>query len=55
MQLVADNVQSVVIDCGHWLAEEAPKDVLGALTPFLAPYRQGAAAALARTHGAVAN
>jgi hypothetical protein len=55
MQLVANNVQSVVIDCGHWLAEEAPKEMLDALTPFLTPYRQGAAAALARTQPALAH
>ena len=55
MQLVANNVQSVVIDCGHWLAEEAPQEMLAALKPFLAPYRQGAAPALARTHAAIAN
>jgi hypothetical protein len=39
-------VQSVVIPAtGHWVAEEAPKEMLAALTPFLAPYRDGAAAA----------
>jgi hypothetical protein len=26
---------------GHWVAEEAPDDLLAALTPFLAPYRAG--------------
>jgi len=41
MRLVADNVQSLVIpDTGHWLAEESPKEMLAALTPFLAPYRK---------------
>ena len=55
MRLVANNVQSVVMDCGHWLAEEAPQKMLAALMPFLAPYRQGAAPALARTQRAVAN
>jgi pimeloyl-ACP methyl ester carboxylesterase len=36
----ADDVQTVVIpDSGHWLAEEAPEEVLAALTAFLAPYR----------------
>jgi pimeloyl-ACP methyl ester carboxylesterase len=40
MQLVADDVQSVVIpDTGHFLAEESPDELLAALTPFLAPYR----------------
>ena len=37
MQLVADDVQSVVIPgTGHFLAEEAPDELLAALTPFLA-------------------
>lgn len=40
MKLAADDVQSLVIpDCGHWLAEEAPEEMLTALTTFLAPYR----------------
>jgi len=40
MKLVAENVQTVIIpDSGHWVAEEAPDQVLAALTPFLAPYR----------------
>jgi pimeloyl-ACP methyl ester carboxylesterase len=40
MKLVADDVQSKVIPgVGHWIAEEAPEDVLAAITPFLAPYR----------------
>jgi len=41
MQLVADDVQSVVISgTGHWVAEEAPEEMLAALTAFLAPYRK---------------
>ncbi|MGW1887215.1 alpha/beta fold hydrolase [Streptomyces sp. NPDC001970] len=40
MRAVADDVQSLVIpDCGHWVAEEAPEEMLAALTAFLAPYR----------------
>jgi pimeloyl-ACP methyl ester carboxylesterase len=40
MRLVADNVESHVIpESGHWLAEEAPDQVLAAVTPFLAHYR----------------
>jgi pimeloyl-ACP methyl ester carboxylesterase len=36
----ADDVQSVVIPgAGHWVAEQAPEELLAALTPFLAPYR----------------
>jgi pimeloyl-ACP methyl ester carboxylesterase len=46
MQLVADDVQSVVIpDTGHFVAEEAPDEMLAALTAFLAPYRDGVAEA----------
>jgi hypothetical protein len=26
---------------GHWLAEQAPEEMLAALTEFLAPYREG--------------
>ncbi len=38
----ADDVQTVVIDgCGHWVAEQAPEEMLAALTAFLAPYRDG--------------
>jgi pimeloyl-ACP methyl ester carboxylesterase len=57
MQLVADDVQSVVIpDAGHWVAEEAPDEMLAALTAFLTPYRDGAAAAHeARPHAAAAS
>ena len=45
MKLVASDVQSVVLaGSGHWVAEEAPDDLLAALTPFLAPYRAAAAA-----------
>lgn len=40
MRLVAHDVRSVVIPgTGHWVAEEAPQEVLAALTTFLAPYR----------------
>jgi pimeloyl-ACP methyl ester carboxylesterase len=43
MRLVADNVQSHIIpESGHWVAEEAPAQLLTALTPFLAPYRNAA-------------
>jgi pimeloyl-ACP methyl ester carboxylesterase len=42
MKLAADDVQSLVIPgAGHWVAEEAPKELLAALTAFLAPYRAG--------------
>ena len=43
MQHLASDVQRVVIpDAGHWLAEEAPDQLLAAMTPFLAPYRDAA-------------
>jgi hypothetical protein len=36
----ADDVQSVVIlGAGRWVAEQAPEELLAALIPFLAPYR----------------
>jgi pimeloyl-ACP methyl ester carboxylesterase len=42
MKLAAADVQSVVIPgAGHWVAEQAPEEMLAALTEFLAPYRDG--------------
>ena len=39
----AIDVQTAVIPgAGHWVAEQAPQVVLDVLTPFLAPYRDGA-------------
>jgi pimeloyl-ACP methyl ester carboxylesterase len=54
MKLAADDVQIMVIPgCGHWVAEQAPEELLAALTAFLAPYRDAAAAAHApRPHAA---
>jgi pimeloyl-ACP methyl ester carboxylesterase len=44
MRLAADDVQSVVLaGSGHWVAEQAPEQLLAALTAFLAPYRDGTA------------
>jgi pimeloyl-ACP methyl ester carboxylesterase len=44
MKLGADDVQTLLIpDCGHWLAEQAPEELLAALTAFLSPYRDHAA------------
>jgi len=44
--LATDDVQIVVIPgVGHWVAEQAPEEMLAALTAFLAPYRDGSAAA----------
>ena len=46
MKPAADDVQTVVVPgVGHWVAEQAPEEMLAALTEFLAPYRDGAAAA----------
>jgi pimeloyl-ACP methyl ester carboxylesterase len=40
MKLAADDAQTLVIPgCGHWVAEQAPKELLAALTAFLAPYQ----------------
>jgi len=46
MKLAAEHVQALVIPgCAHWVAEQAPEQVLAALTSFLAPYRGKAEAA----------
>jgi pimeloyl-ACP methyl ester carboxylesterase len=50
MKLAADDVQTLGIPgSGHWVAEQAPEQfpeqLLAALTAFLAPCRDGAAAA----------
>ena len=43
MQHLASDLQSLVIpDVGHWLPEESPDQLLAALSPFLAPYRNAA-------------
>ena len=48
MKLVADDVHGVVIEgVGHFVAEEAPDEMLEALTAFLAPYREAATIAIA--------
>src|ERR1700736_315330 len=45
MKLTADDVQTLVIPViGHWLAEQAPDELVAALTAFLAPYRDVAVA-----------
>jgi len=46
VRAVAPDVQGVVIpDTGHFLAEESPEELLAALTPFLAPFRDASATA----------
>jgi len=53
MRLAADDVQAMVIPgCGHWVAEQAPDELLAAVTAFLAPYRDAAAGAPSRPHAA---
>jgi pimeloyl-ACP methyl ester carboxylesterase len=43
MKLVADDVQAMVLPgSAHWVAEQAPEELLAALTAFLAPYRNAA-------------
>lgn len=43
LSAVATDVQSVVIpDTGHWVAEQAPEQLLAAITEFLAPYQETA-------------
>ncbi|HEX8104014.1 MAG TPA: alpha/beta hydrolase [Solirubrobacteraceae bacterium] len=45
LEPVAEHVEGVVVPgAGHFLAEEAPDALLAALTSFLAPYREEAAA-----------
>jgi pimeloyl-ACP methyl ester carboxylesterase len=40
MKLTADDVQTLVIPgIGHWLAEQAPDEMVAALTEFLGPHR----------------
>jgi pimeloyl-ACP methyl ester carboxylesterase len=54
MKLVADDVQTLVIPgIGHWLAEQAPRELVAALTEFLAPYRDASPSGVrASAHGA---
>jgi hypothetical protein len=33
----------VLAGAGHWVAEQAPEELLAALAPFLSPYRDAAA------------
>jgi hypothetical protein len=48
-RLTADDVQGLVIDAGHWLAEQAPEQMLAALTAFLLPNRDAATAGASGT------
>lgn len=45
MRPAANDVKTVVIpDAGHWVAEQAPEELLKTLDAFLAPYRDGSTA-----------
>ncbi len=44
-QLVKGDPHELIPGCGHYCLEEAPEEMLAALTAFLAPYRDRAAAA----------
>ena len=53
MKLVADDVQTMVLTgSAHWVAEQAPEQLLAALTKFLTPYREAAAGARNPSHHA---
>jgi pimeloyl-ACP methyl ester carboxylesterase len=52
VKAAADDVQTVIVSAGHWVAEQAPERLLAALAAFLAPYRDGAATT-DRPHAAV--
>ena len=42
MKFVADDVRTPAVPgSGHWLAEQAPEEMVAALTEFLAPYHEG--------------
>lgn len=46
MRLAAEDVQTLVLpEAGHWIAEQAPDQMLAGLTAFLAPYRDAHAPA----------
>ena len=52
MRLAADDVEALVIPgIGHWLAEQAPDEMLAALTEFLAPYRDATMHVTTTTRG----
>jgi hypothetical protein len=55
MQPIATDVRGVVIPgAGHWVAEQAPEELLAALTTFLAPYRSLQAVPMAEELAAAA-
>lgn len=39
LRLAAHDVEGVILPAGHWLAEQAPDEMLAAITSFLKPYR----------------
>jgi pimeloyl-ACP methyl ester carboxylesterase len=49
LNTVADDVQALVLPgIGHWLAEQAPDEIVAALSEFLAPYRDAGLVPTAR-------
>jgi pimeloyl-ACP methyl ester carboxylesterase len=53
MKLVADDVRGVVLaGAAHWVAEQAPDELLAALADFLAPYRDSSPTVLTAGAGA---
>jgi pimeloyl-ACP methyl ester carboxylesterase len=55
MKTTAEDVQGLVIsNVGHWLAEQAPEEMLAELTTFLAPYRDASGATHDLEHHAAA-
>ena len=57
MKAVADDVQTAVLPgAGHWVAEQAPEELVATLTAFLTPYRDAFEAAHNTEHsGATAH
>ena len=54
MKLVADDVKGAVLaGSGHWVAEQAPEQLLSELADFLAPYRTSVDAAQSRAGSTV--
>jgi pimeloyl-ACP methyl ester carboxylesterase len=56
MSAIAADVQTAVIEgAGHWVAEEAPDELVAALTAFLAPFGDGEGAARDGQYAAAAS
>jgi len=56
MKVVAEDVQGVVIPgAGHWVAEEAPDELVAALTPFLTAARRDGSTLVDTSRAVAAN